>query len=116
LAGPALPIAAGGAAVGLAQADGNGPLVDEVYIPPGRSAYVRATALGDAAGGQLYLVTDTGVRFGIRDTETAGTLGLSSDPVAAPWPVLKVLPQGPELSKENALVAHDGVAAAPTPR
>jgi type VII secretion protein EccB len=99
--------------VELAQSDGDGANVDSVVMPVGRSAYVRAASLGRQRdeSGPLYLVTDTGVLFGIRDEETAKMLGVEGDPVAAPWPLLARLPRGPELSRDAALVARDGIAS-----
>jgi len=105
LTGGGLPVPAGQAPVRLSQADGGGPALDAVYLPPGRSAYVRA--------GSRYLVTDTGVRFAIRDDDAAHDLGLSAAALPAPWPLLAVLPAGPELSRQNASVARDTVAAGP---
>ncbi len=102
------------APIELAQADGDGPNVDNVVMPQGRSAYVRATTLAGGGGtGPLYLVTDSGVLFGIHDENTGKLLGIRSDPVPAPWPVLSRLPRGPELSRDSALVARDGVLPAP---
>lgn len=106
------------AAVQLAQADGAGPNIDRVYIPEGRSALVQAGSLvRDASvGGPLYLLTDLGVLFGIRDTETAEHLGLGEGVVPAPWPMLARLPRGPELNRDAASVVRDvvpGVGAAP---
>jgi type VII secretion protein EccB len=98
-----LPLPAGQAPVSLAQGDGRGPVLDAVYLPPGRIAYVRAT-------GTRYLVTDTGVRFAIPDNDAAHDLGLQTDAVPVPWPMLAVLPSGPELSRANASVARDVVA------
>jgi type VII secretion protein EccB len=102
-----LPIPAGQEPVKLPQADGKGPAVDAVYLPPSRSAYVRATDLsGDnAQAGTRFLITDTGVRFAIHDDDAAHDLGLPDTAIAAPWPVLAKLPAGPELSRANALVA-----------
>lgn len=117
LSGSGLPVPAGYAPVTLSQADGNGPAVDAVYLPPGRSAYVRAVGLSDglsndnAHGGTRYLVTDTGVRFAIHDDEAAHDLGLPTTAIPAPWPLLATLPSGPELSRDNALVARDAVAS-----
>ena len=91
----------------LSQADGRGPALDAVYLPPGRSAYVRAT---DRVGTR-YLVTDTGVRFAIHDDDAAHDLGLPA-PVPA-WPMLATLPSGPELSRQNASVARDTVTGTP---
>ncbi|MGH3577656.1 MAG: type VII secretion protein EccB, partial [Mycobacterium sp.] len=83
-----------------------------VYLPPGRSAYVRSTGLsGDNAdAGTRYLVDDAGVRFAIHDDDAARDLGLPNTVVPAPWPVLATLPSGPELSRANASVARDTVA------
>jgi ESX secretion system ATPase EccB len=102
-----LPIPVGQEPVKLSQADGNGPAVDAVYLSPGRSAYVRATALsGDnPQAGTRYLITDIGVRFAVHDGDAAHDLGLPNTTVAAPWPVLAQLPAGPELSREKASVA-----------
>ena len=101
--------------VELAQADGDGPKIDNVVLPSGRSAYVRAVALTGGGGdaGPLYLVNDSGVLFGIHDENTAKLLGVQGDPVAAPWPVLSLLPRGPELSRDSALVARDSLVLPP---
>lgn len=106
--GGALPVPPGRAPVTLAQADGRGPAVDGVYLPPGRSAYAR----GNGRVGTRYLVTDTGVRFGVRDDDAAHDLGLAP-PIPGAWPVLATLPPGPELSRQNASVARDTVAGTP---
>jgi type VII secretion protein EccB len=105
-----LPVPTGQAPVALSQADGEGPAVDAVYVPPGRSAYVRSTGLpGDTTpAGTRYVVADTGVRFAVHDDEAAHALGLAAA-VGAPWPVLATLPEGPELSRQNASVARDVV-------
>ncbi|OBB06934.1 type VII secretion protein EccB [Mycobacteriaceae bacterium 1482268.1] len=99
----------------LAQRDDDGPNIDEVVMPSGRSAYVRATGLTGAGddGGPLYLVADSGVIFGLRDEATAHIVGAEGDPVAAPWPVLSRLPRGPELSRDSALVARDSIPLPP---
>lgn len=102
------PLPDGRAPVTLAQADGPGPALDAVYVPPGRSAYVRAA---DTAG-TGYLITDTGVRFAVHDDAAARALGLTrAGP--APWPLLTLLPAGPELSRRNASIARDAVAGTP---
>jgi hypothetical protein len=111
LTGNSLPVD-GISAVTLAQADRDGPSVDSVAVPQGRSVYVRSSGVtGDgASAGALYFVDDSGVVFGLRDEETAKHLGLTGAPVPAPWPVLAQLPRGPELSKEAASVARDSIA------
>lgn len=105
LAGGRLPVPVGQTPVTLAQADGHGPALDAVYVPPGRSAYVQASG----SAGTRYLVTDTGVRFAVHDDSAAHDLGLpAASP--APWPFLAVLPAGPELSRQNASIGRDTVA------
>ncbi|WP_156687307.1 type VII secretion protein EccB [Mycobacterium sp. Marseille-P9652] len=105
LAGGEPPLQPGQAPVALAQADGRGPALDAVYLPPGRSAYVRA-------GGIRFLIIDTGVRFAVRDDEDARDLGLPA-PLPAPWPVIAALPSGPELSRQGASVARDAGGVPP---
>lgn len=103
-----LPLPHGRSPVTLSQADGRGPALDAVYVPPGRSAFVRA----DAGSDTRYLVTDTGVRFAVHDDDAAHDLGLAAaDP--APWPVLGALPAGPELSRQKASIPRDTVAGSP---
>jgi type VII secretion protein EccB len=113
-----LPVPAGQQSVSLAQADGDGPDVDAVYVPPARSAYVRATGLSgaNARAGTRYLITDTGVRFAVHDDDAAHDLGLPDTMIPAPWPVLAKLPAGPELSRANASVAQDILTVAHRPR
>ena len=76
--GNSLPLTTNSNPVVLVQADGEGPNVDSVVMPPGRSAYVRATALTGSGGdtGPFYLVTDSGVLFGLHDENTGKLLGV----------------------------------------
>jgi hypothetical protein len=108
-----LPLPDGQRPVSLTQADGMGPAVDAVYLPPGRSAYVRATGLsgGNVRAGTRYFISDTGVRYAVHDDDAARDLGMPDATIAAPWPVLAGLPAGPELSRANASVAQDVPAA-----
>jgi type VII secretion protein EccB len=110
LTGTGLPVPAGQVPVTLSQADGDGPALDAVYLPPGRSAYVR----GSGRIGTRYLVTDIGVRFAIHDDDAAHDLGLSAA-TSAPWQVLAALPSGPELSRQNASVARDTIPGGTQP-
>ncbi|MCP9271569.1 type VII secretion protein EccB [Mycolicibacterium arenosum] len=124
LVGHRLPLPPDAAPVTLATADGSGPGLDGVYLRPGTGEYVRATGVepGSRATGQLFYVSDTGLRFHVKDLETGAALGATAvkgsdgqpdTPQLAPWPVLALLPPGPQLSQESALVAHDGMAADP---
>ena len=87
--------------------------MDAVALPGGHSAYVRsARTLGDdGATGIRFLVTDSGVGYGIRGDQTANYLGLTGLPAPAPWSILVQLPRGPELSTEAASVLRDGLSA-----
>lgn len=107
-----------GGSVQLAQADGDGPNIDRVQVPVGRNVLLQACGVvrGAALGGPLYLLNDLGVLFGIRDGATAEHLGLGTSAVPAPWPMLAMLPRGPELHRDAASVTRDvvaGVRAAP---
>jgi Type VII secretion system ESX-1, transport TM domain B len=59
--------------------------------------------------GPRFLVTDSGVAYGIRDDDAATQLGLTAPPGAAPWSILGQLPNGPELSTDAASVLRDGL-------
>lgn len=125
LVGHRLPLPEDARAVRLATADGDGPGLDSVYLKPGTGEYVQATDIepDSRAMGQLFYVSDTGQRYHIKDLKTAAALGVTGIkdpdhdntdmPQFAPWSVLGLLPAGPELSQEAALVAHDGMAADP---
>ncbi|MDH6197763.1 type VII secretion protein EccB [Mycobacterium frederiksbergense] len=95
----------------LAQADGDGPNIDRVQFPTGRSALIQATGVtrGPAVAGPLYLMNDLGVLFGIHDGATAEQLGLTGTGLPAPWPMLAMLPRGPELNRDAASVVRDAV-------
>lgn len=124
LVGHRVPVPDGAHPVRLASSDGSGPAVDFVYLTPGAGEYVQATGgePDSESAGQLFYVSDTGLRYHIKDLPTAEALGVTgvqlpdgppNAPQRAPWPVLSLLPAGPSLSQEAALVAHDGMAADP---
>jgi type VII secretion protein EccB len=124
LVGNRLPVPAGAETVRLATTDVSGPGLDSVYLTPGSGEYVQATGAepGSRSTGPLFYVSDTGMRYHIKDLPTAAALGAvgvkapgqtAESPQLAPWPVLALLPPGPELSQEAALVAHDGMAPDP---
>jgi type VII secretion protein EccB len=111
-AGRALPIPPGAVPVGLAQADGAGPNADAAYVPPGRGAYVQSTSIvpdGERRDAVFY-IADTGVRYGVVDSESAAALGFPENPARAPWQIVSLFAPGPALGRAEALVAHDGVA------
>ncbi|MHA6624542.1 type VII secretion protein EccB [Pseudonocardia sichuanensis] len=91
--GSALPVGERSRVV-LAQADGPGERVDAVSVGPGGA--VRATAPGRPSGGPLWLVSATGVAYGVADDATAAALGITAvEP--APEAALRLLPTGPTL-------------------
>lgn len=112
VAGRNLPIDADAKPVRLAQADGGGDNADEVLVQSGKGGFVQATGLAPSSTRQdgIFYVADTGVRYGIKDAETANMLGLEGAPSRAPWQMMELLAPGPALSQKAALVAHDGVA------
>ncbi|MGH3726597.1 MAG: type VII secretion protein EccB [Mycobacterium sp.] len=125
LIGQRLPIPQDAVPVRLATADGNGPGLDQVYLRPGTGEYIEAIG-GDKdsrANGPMFYVADTGQAYHIKDFPSADALGVTGwvpadkkeryHPQPAPWPIVKLLPPGPELSQQAALIAHDGMAADP---
>jgi type VII secretion protein EccB len=122
LVGNRLPLPKDAQPVRLATADGGGPGLDSVYLKPGTGEYVQAagTEPGSRAMGQLFYINDLGVRFHVNDQAAAAALGVvgvkapgstNEVPQPAPWSALALLPPGPELSQQAALIAHDGIAA-----
>jgi type VII secretion protein EccB len=99
--------------VKLAQADGPGPRVDNFYMPPGKAAVVRGSANGAAGNsGPLYLVSDQGVVYGIKDVATAQGLGVISGPgdiKPAPASIISTLPIGDFLDPAQASFQYDSI-------
>jgi type VII secretion protein EccB len=90
-----------------------------MYAPPGSGFYVQTTGAVDPrspAAETSFWLSDAGVRYGLvaggGTDNPAGALGLTS-PLPVPWPVLAGLAVGPQLSKTDALVAHDTLAGDP---
>ena len=96
---------AAGPVVALAGADGAGPALDAVAV--GAGGAVRATAPGVPPGaGTVWLVSASGVAYGVADEPTAAALGIA-DPAPAPEAVLRLLPVGPVLDVGPAARAVD---------
>ena len=98
--------------VRMAGADGEGEAVDQFHLPPGRGAHVH---VGEGRAQPRFLVSDTGVRYGIADDAAAQALGLGAESDSAPWAILAALPQGPALTRADALVVRDGMAPLAAP-
>jgi type VII secretion protein EccB len=109
LAGRHLPIPAAVMNTGIRQIGGDAT----VYIEGGQ--YIRLQSPDPRYGESLYYIDPQGVRYGLPNEDTGGTLGLSG-PVTAPWQVVGLLVDGPVLSKEAALIEHDTLPPNPNPR
>ncbi|WP_435278435.1 type VII secretion protein EccB [Rhodococcus yananensis] len=116
-AGRSLPLDPAAEPVAPARADGAGPNVDAVYVPPGRGLFAQSTSVTDGSErrGTLFYIADTGVRYGIVDASAAEALGFTAAPARAPWQIIELLAPGPALGREAALLAHDGMEPDPGP-
>jgi type VII secretion protein EccB len=104
-----LPIPPSAMSQGIKQIEGSAT----IYIDGGK--YVQLQSPDPRYGESLYYVDPQGVRYGIPDGQTAAALGLSS-PKPAPWEIIRLLVDGPVLSKDAALLEHDTLPADPSPR
>lgn len=116
VAGHALPIPDKAKPVRLAQADSSGSdKADQFYSTPGTGILVQTTGIEPDSQRKdaVFFVSDTGVRYGLKDTDAAKALGMDTAKTKyepAPWPIVGLLASGPALSRQDAMVAHDGVA------
>ena len=102
LVGPTLPVPDGAAPVDLVQADGSGERADAAVLAPAGGGAVRATGPGRAQGaGPLWLVSATGVTYGVADRPTAEALGVTAAEPAPEW-ALRLLPVGGTLDLSGA--------------
>ncbi len=112
VSGSTIPVASKDTAkvVSLVKADTTGRQADQVYFGPDFANFVAVTGNDPASKTteSLWWLTDAGARFGVDDTRDAReALGLKNTPSLAPWVALRLLPQGPTLSRADALVEHD---------
>jgi type VII secretion protein EccB len=120
ISGPNLPIASAdlNKIVPLVKADTTGRQADQVFFGPNYSNFVAVTGNdpGSKTAESMWWVTDAGARFGVDDTkDVREALGLGTQPSLAPWVALRLLPQGPTLSRADALVEHDTLPMDMTP-
>ncbi|MBF6327488.1 type VII secretion protein EccB [Nocardia transvalensis] len=120
LTGHVLPLPDDARTVQLAQADGSGPNVDAFYKTPGSGVFVQTTGIEPDSQRKdaKFFIADTGVRYGIKDPEAEKALGMDAEkakPEPAPYAIVGGLAPGPSLGREEAMVAHDGVAPDPNP-
>lgn len=109
ISGRHLPISPSAMNTGIKQVGGD----ETIFIDGGKN--VRLQSPDPKHGEALYYVDPQGVRYGIPDQETAKTLGLTS-PKMAPWQIVRLLVDGPVLSKQAALLEHDTLPPDPKPR
>jgi type VII secretion protein EccB len=118
--GPTIPVSPHDATkvVNLVKSDTTGREADQVYFGPNFANFVAVTGNNPAAQTteSLWWLTEAGARFGVDDSKEArDALGLTSTPSLAPWVALRLLPQGPTLSRADALVEHDTLPMDMTP-
>lgn len=117
MTGTRIPVAQGRAdqVVELVKGPESAVQADRVFLGPGFANYVVSTgsAVSSSTAESLWWVSESGVRFGIpREDDTLRALGLdpkSFGPSPAPWLVLRLLAQGPVLSRADALVRHNSL-------
>jgi type VII secretion protein EccB len=91
----------------------DGTRIDFFYMPPGRGAVVRqSTSPADFTTGQITLVSDRGVKYGVPDPATAAVLGLD-DQRPAPIDIIKLLPDGASLSANDVEQSYDSTPFGP---
>ncbi|MFC4035940.1 type VII secretion protein EccB [Streptomyces polygonati] len=89
--------------------------VDAVVVPPDGGSLVRALgAGGGAVGDTTYLVTDAGVKYLIPSAAAAKALGYDLGAArGVPSPLLAMVPTGPDLSPENAVLGRADTTGTP---
>jgi type VII secretion protein EccB len=122
----ALTLPGGQRPVTLAQADGSGDYLDQVFLPPGKGAAVRGVVPDQPPNtGTIYLVTDLGTKFGIPSTAKASSIDLAAalglgNFQPAPEAILRLLPKGAALDpaavrRFDAMPVAAGGVALPEP-
>jgi type VII secretion protein EccB len=109
LSGRHLPIQPSAMNTGIKQIQGTAT----VYIDGGK--FVQLQSPDPRYGESMYYVDPEGVRYGVPNADSAKALGLSS-PKTAPWEIVRLLVDGPVLSKDAALLEHETLPADPSPR
>ncbi|MBP2339362.1 type VII secretion protein EccB [Saccharothrix coeruleofusca] len=112
---PSLPMPAEAVPVTINQVGATGEVVSQFIMASGKSAVVRsATSTQDFASGPIHLITGRGVKYGIPDTLTSAALGLGDGGfVPGPESILRLLPNGPQLNRNDATRSWDSI---PTPK
>ncbi|WP_167174871.1 type VII secretion protein EccB [Saccharomonospora amisosensis] len=87
--------------------------IDSFYMRPGFAAAVRSATTKETFGrGNIQLISDRGMRYGIPNTDIATGLGLNRlDP--APESIIKLLPVGASLNTQDVMRTFDAVPVDP---
>lgn len=112
---PGVPLSSSGEpkSVAISTPSADGVRIDHFYMPPGRGAVVRqATSPEDFTTGQITLVSDRGVKYGVPDAGTAAGLGLG-DQKPAPENIIRLLPDGASLSVKDVEQSYDSTPFGP---
>lgn len=103
----------------VVSSEDQGRLADQVLLADSPATWVSTTgASPDSTRREtLWLISESGARYGVPfDDESLQALGLKQvGPRLAPWPLLRVWPAGPELSRQAAMTMHDTLAGAAAP-
>ncbi|GAT10752.1 type VII secretion protein EccB [Mycolicibacterium novocastrense] len=103
---------------------GSGTTANQVVLNPGRGYLVQTVgqdgggASTSPVGGAAFWLSDVGVRYGLDvdgDENAISALGLTPPALPIPWSMLSQFAPGPTLSRGDALLAHDALAADPRP-
>lgn len=118
LYGDTLPVsntAADQAVRTIEPSDGSSEVADRFITRPGTGWFTRVTGNGDAADeeSQVSYISDSGVRYDVKPQEgeyapVLEALGLGGDPTLIPDGVARLIPKGPDLDREAAMVESVG--------
>ncbi len=95
---------AGPGTVTASSSDIGAVLADQVVVPGGQVAVIRAVDSPGSSTGAYYLVTDVGIRYPVTNDAALQMLGyLPADAVGVPTDLLRRIPAGPALNPAAAL-------------
>ncbi|WAL69890.1 type VII secretion protein EccB [Amycolatopsis cynarae] len=112
--GSTLPVPKDGKLIDIGKPNPEGQRIDHFYMSPGHGAVVQsATGAATFNRGPISLITDTGLRYGIPDENTAKALGLDGAR-PAPEAIIALLPTGTSLNVTDAQKSYDDIPVAPS--
>lgn len=106
-AAPSVPLPAGAVPVPAPPTTSPAPAdtgaADAVYLPPGQGLVIGQATDGVTPNtGNLFLVTDQGIKYPVASLEALGALGLGRTIAPAPAELVALLPLGPTLDRAPA--------------